>query len=97
MPQRTPMGRLLSSTALPWASLVLRPSACHLDVAPTTTATGLPPIAGDGDKKGDSRWRRLAEKKAGAVHDLADPDTIIGCHGGHGAATSVGVVSGRWL
>src|SRR5215813_6149959 len=39
-PQRTPTGRWLSSTALPWASRVLRPSACHFDVAPTTTATG---------------------------------------------------------
>src|SRR5215510_13990886 len=37
-PQRTPTGSWLSSTALPCASLVLRPSACHLDVAPTTTA-----------------------------------------------------------
>jgi hypothetical protein len=42
MPQRTPTGRSLSSTALPWASLVLRPSACHFDVAPMITATGLP-------------------------------------------------------
>src|SRR5215510_14135548 len=40
-PQRTPTGRWRSSTALPCASLVLRPSLCHLDVAPTTTATGL--------------------------------------------------------
>ena len=39
-PQRMPTGRSLSSSALPWASLVLRPSACHLEVAPTTTATG---------------------------------------------------------
>ena len=39
-PQRTPTGRSLSSSALPCASLVLRPSACHLEVAPTTTATG---------------------------------------------------------
>src|SRR5512146_2543851 len=38
-PQRMPTGRWLSSSALPCASLVLRPSACHLDVAPTTTAT----------------------------------------------------------
>src|SRR5947208_11712779 len=42
MPQRMPTGRALSSTALPCASLVLRPSACHLEVAPTTTATCLP-------------------------------------------------------
>ena len=42
MPQRMPTGRSLSSSALPCASLVLRPSACHLEVAPTTTATGLP-------------------------------------------------------
>ena len=42
MPQRTPTGRALSSTALPWISRVLRPSACHFDVAPITTATGLP-------------------------------------------------------
>ena len=41
-PQRMPTGRSLSSTGLPWASLVLRPSACHFDVAPTTTATFLP-------------------------------------------------------
>src|SRR5262245_16623758 len=41
-PQRTPTGRWLSSTALPCASFVLRPSACHLEVAPTTTATCLP-------------------------------------------------------
>src|ERR1700687_1442486 len=39
-PQRMPTGTSRSSSALPWASLVLRPSACHLDVAPTTTATG---------------------------------------------------------
>src|SRR5512144_2076535 len=39
-PQRMPTGRSRSSSARPWASLVLRPSACHLDVAPTTTATG---------------------------------------------------------
>src|SRR5262245_22355092 len=31
MPQRMPTGRSLSSMALPCASLVLRPSACHLD------------------------------------------------------------------
>src|SRR6267154_6425640 len=42
MPQRMPTGRLLSSTARPWINLVLRPSDCHFDVAPTTTATGLP-------------------------------------------------------
>src|SRR5262245_58176146 len=40
-PQRIPTGRWLSSTALPCANLVLRPSLCHLEVAPTTTATGL--------------------------------------------------------
>jgi hypothetical protein len=39
-PQRMPTGRWLSSSALPCASLVLRPSVCHLDIAPTTTATG---------------------------------------------------------
>ena len=39
-PQRTPTGRWLSSSALPCASLVLRPSDCHFDVAPITTATG---------------------------------------------------------
>src|SRR4030095_12190105 len=39
-PQRTPTGTSRSSTALPCGSLVVRPSACHLDVAPTTTATG---------------------------------------------------------
>src|SRR5262245_29269952 len=38
-PQRIPTGTVLSSSALPCASLVLRPSACHLEVAPTTTAT----------------------------------------------------------
>src|SRR5262250_1187641 len=42
MPQRTPTGRSLSSTALPCASKVLRPSDCHLEVAPITTATCLP-------------------------------------------------------
>src|ERR1700722_11017014 len=41
-PQRTPTGRSLSSRVLPCASLVLRPSDCHLEVAPTTTATCLP-------------------------------------------------------
>src|SRR5437773_3129437 len=41
-PQRTPTGNSLSSTALPCASNVLRPSDCHLEVAPTTTATCLP-------------------------------------------------------
>src|SRR5262245_24645743 len=40
-PQRTPTGRWLSSSTFPCASLVLRPSACHLEVAPTTTATCL--------------------------------------------------------
>src|SRR5690242_8619538 len=39
-PQRMPTGTSRSSSARPWASLVLRPSACHFDVAPTTTATG---------------------------------------------------------
>src|SRR5438046_532297 len=39
-PQRIPTGISLSSSTLPCASLVLRPSACHLEVAPTTTATG---------------------------------------------------------
>src|ERR1700751_5764277 len=41
-PQRTPTGSSLSSTVCPCASKVLRPSACHLDVAPTTTQTCLP-------------------------------------------------------
>src|SRR5579863_5107568 len=41
-PHRAPTGMLLSSSALPCASFVLRPSDCHLEVAPTTTATGLP-------------------------------------------------------
>ena len=41
-PQRTPTGTSLSSTVLPCASKVLRPSDCHLEVAPTTTATCLP-------------------------------------------------------
>src|SRR5499426_4125383 len=40
-PQRTPTGRWLSSSTFPCASWVLRPSACHLEVAPTTTATCL--------------------------------------------------------
>src|SRR5256886_3441245 len=40
-PQRTPTGRSLSSSTFPCASWVLRPSACHLEVAPTTTATCL--------------------------------------------------------
>src|SRR5690242_17110857 len=41
-PQRAPTGIWLSSSTFPWASFVLRPSDCHLEVAPTTTATGLP-------------------------------------------------------
>src|SRR4051794_33449919 len=41
-PQRTPTGSSLSSTGLPCASNVLRPSACHFEVAPITTATGFP-------------------------------------------------------
>ena len=41
-PQRTPTGNSLSSTGLPCASNVLRPSACHFEVAPITTATGFP-------------------------------------------------------
>src|SRR6266542_2420234 len=40
-PQRTPTGRALSSSTFPCTSRVLRPSACHLEVAPTTTATDL--------------------------------------------------------
>ena len=40
-PQRTPTGRSLSSTVWPCASKVLRPSDCHFEVAPTTTATCL--------------------------------------------------------
>src|SRR5256886_14596291 len=40
-PQRTPTGRWLSSSTFPCASWGLRPSACHLEVAPTTTATCL--------------------------------------------------------
>src|SRR5437870_3243453 len=40
-PQRTPTGRSLSSSVLPCASKVLRPSDCHLEVAPTTTQTCL--------------------------------------------------------
>src|SRR6516165_8119319 len=41
-PQRTPTGNSLSSTGLPCASKVLRPSDCHLEVAPITTQTCLP-------------------------------------------------------
>src|SRR5437879_603600 len=41
-PHLTPTGRSLSSRVLPCASLVLRPSDCHFDVAPMTTTTGLP-------------------------------------------------------
>src|SRR5205085_11524795 len=41
-PQRTPTGSALSSTGLPSARAVMRPSDCHFEVAPTTTATGLP-------------------------------------------------------
>src|SRR5262245_58287591 len=41
-PQRAPTGNELSSSTLPCASLVLRPSACHFEVAPMTTATGWP-------------------------------------------------------
>src|SRR3954454_2170093 len=40
IPQRAPTGRSLSSTSPPWASLVLRPAACHLEGAATMTATG---------------------------------------------------------
>src|SRR5262245_53680988 len=40
-PQRMPTGMSLSSIARPCASRVLRPSDCHFEVAPTTTATGL--------------------------------------------------------
>src|SRR5262245_52392075 len=40
-PQRMPTGMSLSSIGRPCASLVLRPSDCHLEVAPTTTATCL--------------------------------------------------------
>ena len=39
-PQRTPTGRSLSSRSPPWTKWVLRPSDCHFDVAPMTTATG---------------------------------------------------------
>jgi len=38
--QRTPTGKALSSTSPPCARRVLRPSDCHFDVAPMTTATG---------------------------------------------------------
>ena len=41
-PHRAPTGNELSSSALPCASLVLRPSACHFEVAPMMTATGWP-------------------------------------------------------
>src|SRR5512138_1599425 len=40
-PQRMPTGMSLSSIVRPWASRVLRPSDCHFEVAPTTTATCL--------------------------------------------------------
>src|SRR4029453_7180005 len=40
-PQRMAAGMSLSSIARPCASRVLRPSDCHFEVAPTTTATGL--------------------------------------------------------
>src|SRR5882762_3274584 len=40
-PQRTPTGTSLSSSVLPCASRVFRPSDCHLEVAPITTATCL--------------------------------------------------------
>jgi len=40
-PQRMPTGMSRSSSARPCASLVLRPSDCHFEVAPTTTATCL--------------------------------------------------------
>src|SRR5690606_9556700 len=40
IPQRMPTGRSLSSIVRPCASLVLRPSDCHLEVAPIMTATG---------------------------------------------------------
>ena len=36
--------QMLSSTVLPCASKVLRPSDCHLEVAPITTATFLPAV-----------------------------------------------------
>src|SRR5271167_1369101 len=41
-PQRTPTANSLSSTVCPYANKVLRPSDCHLEVAPITTATCLP-------------------------------------------------------
>jgi len=41
-PQRTPTSTSLSSTGCPCASNVLRPSDCHFEVAPITTATCLP-------------------------------------------------------
>src|SRR5215831_8491770 len=40
-PQRTQTGSSLSSTVRPCANNVLRPSDCHLEVAPTTTQTCL--------------------------------------------------------
>src|SRR5262245_47324291 len=41
-PHRMPTGKSRSSSTLPCASFVLRPSACHFDVAPTTTAICFP-------------------------------------------------------
>src|ERR1700756_5762748 len=41
-PQRTPTGKSLSSTGLPCASNVLRPSDCHFEGAPITTQTSFP-------------------------------------------------------
>src|SRR5690606_33185076 len=41
-PQRALTGTSASSTASPCTRRVLRPSACHFEVAPTTTATSRP-------------------------------------------------------
>src|SRR5262245_27264144 len=79
-PQRTPTGRSLSSISRPWASLVLRPSDCHLEVAPTTTATGRPVeligilLCATGEERGVQRisYNRSARSDAKEGDDDVD-------------------------
>src|SRR5690349_9079839 len=63
IPHRLPTGRSLSSTSPPWASSVLRPPACHFEVAPTTTAMGLLEVMADVGTSAQQtvpmRWRIL--------------------------------------
>src|SRR5262249_54640224 len=41
-PHCTPTGTMFASTLPPCSMLVMRPSACHFEVAPITTQTSLP-------------------------------------------------------